>query len=155
SALIQSAAAGDGAALGSLWQRHSPRLRRMIMLRLDHRLRRRVDPSDILQEAYIDLAERLPDYARERPMPIFLWIRLVAVQRLMQVHRRHLGTALRDAGREVSLHPGAPLPASSASLAAQLLGRFTSASQAAARAEQRLRLEQALNAMDAVDREII
>jgi RNA polymerase sigma-70 factor (ECF subfamily) len=127
----------------------------MIRLRLDRRLRRRVDPSDILQEAYIDLAERLPDYARERPMPIFLWIRLVAAQRLMQVHRLHLGTALRDAGREVSLHAG-PLPqASSASLAAQLLGRFTTASQAAARAEQRLRLEQALNTMDAIDREII
>jgi RNA polymerase sigma-70 factor (ECF subfamily) len=127
----------------------------MIVLRLDRRLRRRVDPSDVLQEAYIDLAERLPQYARERPMPIFLWIRLVTIQRLMQVHRHHLGTAQRDAGREVSLHPGGPLPASSASLAAQLLGRFTSASQAAARAERRLRLEQALNAMDAIDREII
>jgi RNA polymerase sigma-70 factor (ECF subfamily) len=88
-------------------------------------------------------------------MPIFLWVRLVAAQRLMQVHRRHLGTAGRDAGREVSLH-ASPLPqASSASLAAQLLCHFTSASQAAARAERRLRLEQALNTMDAIDREII
>jgi RNA polymerase sigma-70 factor (ECF subfamily) len=155
SELIRSAAAGDGAALASLWQRHCPRLRRMIQLRLDRRLRRRVDPSDILQEAYIDLAARLPDYARERPMPIFLWIRLVATQRLIQVYRRHLGTAQRDAGREISLHNG-PLPqASSASLAAQLLGHFTSASQAAARAEQRLRLEEAINTMDAIDREII
>jgi RNA polymerase sigma-70 factor (ECF subfamily) len=155
SELIRCAADGDGAALASLWERHLPRVRQMIQLRLDRRLRRRVDPSDILQETYIDLADRLPDYARERPMPIFLWIRLVAAQRLMQVHRLHLGTALRDAGREVSLHAG-PLPqASSASLAAQLLGHFTSASQAAARAEQRLRLEQALNTMDAVDREII
>jgi RNA polymerase sigma-70 factor (ECF subfamily) len=127
----------------------------MIRLRIDRRLRRRVNPSDILQEAYLDLADRLPDYARDRPMPIFLWVRLVAVQRLMQVHRRHLGTAQRDARREVSLH-ASPLPkASSASLAAQLLGHFTSASQAAARAERRLRLEQALNAMDAIDREII
>jgi RNA polymerase sigma-70 factor, ECF subfamily len=155
SELIRFAAAGDGAALASLWERHRPRLRQVIQLRLDRRLRRRVDPSDVLQEAYIDLAVRLPDYARERPMPIFLWIRLVTVQRLMQVHRLHLGTALRDAGREVSLQAG-PLPqASSASLAAQLLGRFTSASQAAVRAEQRLWLEQALNTMDAIDREII
>src|SRR5262249_54274963 len=83
------------------------------------------------------------------------WIRLVAAQRLMQVHRRHLGTALRDAGREVSLHRGAPLTASSASLAVQLLGRFSSASQAAVRDEQRLRLDQAINTMDAIDREII
>lgn len=88
-------------------------------------------------------------------MPIFLWIRLVAVQRLIEVHRRHLCTGLRDAGREVSLHSGAIAQASSASLAAQLLGRFTSASQAAVRAEQRLRLEQALNTLDGIDREII
>jgi RNA polymerase sigma-70 factor (ECF subfamily) len=155
SELLRSAAAGDDPALASLWQRHRPRLRRMIQLRLDRRLRRRVDPSDILQEAYIDLAARLPDYARERPMPIFLWIRLVVGQRLTQVHRRHLGTARRDAGREVPLHSGALPQASSASKAAQLVGRFTSASRAAARAEQRLRLEQALDDMDAIDREII
>jgi RNA polymerase sigma-70 factor (ECF subfamily) len=112
SALIRSAAAGDGAALGALWQRHRPRLRQMFQLRLDRPLRRRVDPSDVLQEAYIDLADRLPDYARERPMPISLWIRLVTARRLMQVHRRHLGTAQRDVGREVSLHPRAgPKPA--------------------------------------------
>jgi RNA polymerase sigma-70 factor (ECF subfamily) len=155
SALIQRAAVGDGAALASLWQRHRPRLRQMIQLRLNRRLRSRVDPSDVLQEAYLDLAARLPDYARDRPMPIFLWIRLVAAQRLMQVHRRHLGTARRDAAREVSLHTGALPRASSASLAAQLLGHFTTASRAAARAEQRLRLEQALDTMEAIDREII
>jgi RNA polymerase sigma-70 factor (ECF subfamily) len=154
-ALIRSAAAGDGAALASLWQRHRPRLRRMIQFRLDRRLRSRVDPSDILQEAYLDLAARLPDYARDRPMPVFLWIRLVAAQRLMQVHRLHLGTARRDAAREVSLAPGALAGAGSASIAAQLLGHFTSPSQAVARAEQRLRLDQALNALDAIDREII
>jgi RNA polymerase sigma-70 factor (ECF subfamily) len=153
--LLGSAAAGDSAALASLWQRYRPQLRQMIQLRLDRRLRRRVDPSDILQEAYLDLADRLPNYARERPMPIFLWIRLVTAQRLMQVHRSHLGAALRDAGREVSLHSGALRRGGSASLAAQLMGNVTSASQAAARAEQRLRLEQALNAMDAIDREII
>jgi RNA polymerase sigma-70 factor (ECF subfamily) len=154
-ALIRSAAAGDGAALASLWQRHRPRLRRMIQLRLDRRLRSRVDPSDILQEAYIDLAARLPDYARDRPMPIFLWIRLVAAQRLMQVHRLHLGTARRDAAREVSLAPGASAGAGSALIAAQLLDHFTSPSGAVARAEQRLRLEWALDSLDAIDREII
>jgi RNA polymerase sigma-70 factor (ECF subfamily) len=88
-------------------------------------------------------------------MPIFLWCRLVTAQRLMQVHRRHLGSALRDAGREISLDRGASPQASSASLAAQLLGHFISASKAAARAEQRLRLEEALNSKDEIDREII
>jgi RNA polymerase sigma-70 factor (ECF subfamily) len=155
SELIGGAAAGDNGALAALWERHRDRLRQMIRLRLDRRLQSRVDPSDVLQEAYLDLAARLPDYARDRAMPIFLWLRLIAGQRLMQVHRRHLGTELRDAGREISIHHGAMPQASSASLAARLLGHFTTASQAAVKAERRLRLQQAINEMDHIDREII
>jgi RNA polymerase sigma-70 factor (ECF subfamily) len=155
SGLIHLAAAGENGALAALWQRHYARLRRMIRLRLDHRIQSRVDPSDILQDAYVDLSDRLPNYERDRPMPIFLWLRLVAGQRLMQVHRRHLGAAARNAGREISLQHGALPQASSASLAAQLLGRITSASQAAMRAERQLVLQRTLNGMDPIDREII
>jgi RNA polymerase sigma-70 factor (ECF subfamily) len=153
--LLRRAAAGDAAALASLWERHRARLRQMVRLRLDRRLQGRVDPSDVLQDAYLDLAARLPDYARERPMPTYLWLRLVTGQRLAQVHRQHLGAALRDAGREVSLYRGALPQASSASLAAQLLGRFTTASQAAVRAERQLQLQEVLNSMDPLDREIL
>ena len=153
--LIRRAAGGDAGALAQLWDRHRGRLRRMVALRLDRRLQGRVDPSDVLQEAYLDLSDRLPDYARDRPIPAYLWLRLVAGQRLMQVHRRHLGAAMRDAGREVSLHRGPLPPASSASLAAHLLGRVTSVSEAAVRAERRLQLQEALNAMDPTDREIL
>jgi RNA polymerase sigma-70 factor (ECF subfamily) len=85
----------------------------------------------------------------------FLWLRLVVGERLAQLHRHHLGTHLRDAGREVSLYRG-PMPvASSAALAAQLLGRHTSPTQAAVRAERLLRLQEALNSLDAIDREIL
>ena len=153
--LLRRAAAGDQAALPALWERHRARLRRMVRLRLDRRLQGRVDPSDILQEAYLDLADRLPDYARDRPMPTYLWMRLVTGQRLAQVHRQHLGAAMRDAGREVSLYRGALPQASSASLAAQLLGRFTTASQAAIRAERQLQLQEILNGLDEMDREIL
>ena len=153
--LLRRAAAGDEAALAALWERHRARLRQMVRLRLDRRLQGRVDPSDVLQDAYLDLAARLPDYARERPMPTYLWLRLVTGQRLAQVHRQHLGTAMRNAGREVSLYRGALPQASSASLAAQLLGRFTTASQAAIRAERQLRLQEVLNGLDAMDREIL
>src|SRR6516162_5354705 len=120
--LLRRAAAGVQAALGALWERHRARLRPMVRLRLDRRLQGRVDPSDVLQDAFLDLAARLPDYARDRPMPTSLWMRLVAGQRLAQVHRQHLGAAMRDAGRDVSLVRGALPQASSASLAAQLLG---------------------------------
>jgi RNA polymerase sigma-70 factor (ECF subfamily) len=153
--LICLAASGDEGALAALWDRHRARLKQMVRLRLDRRLQSRVDPSDVLQEAYLDLVDRLADYARNLPMPTYLWLRLVTGQRLMQIHRRHLGTAARDAGREVSLYAGALPQASSASLAAQLLGDFTTASQVAARAERQLMLQQALNGMDQVDREII
>ena len=155
-ALIRRAAAGDREALAVLFHRHRKRLRQMVWLRLDRRLQGRVAPSDVLQEAFLDLVEKLPEYARQRSeIPLFLWLRLVTGERLLRVHRQHLGTAMRDAGREVSLHRGALPQASSVSLAAQLLGRYTSASQAIIRAEVQLQLQQALNGMDPTDREII
>jgi RNA polymerase sigma-70 factor (ECF subfamily) len=153
--LLVRAARGDREALAALWERHRKRLRQMVRLRLDRRLQGRVDPSDVLQEAYIDMAERLPEYVRDRAFTTYLWLRLVTGQRLMQIHRRHLGTAMRDAGREVSLYRGALPQASSISLAAQLLGRFTTASRAAIRAERQLQLQAVLNGMDPMDREIL
>lgn len=154
-ALLQRAEQGDTRALAELFDRDRKRLRQMVRLRLDRRLQGRVDPSDVLQDAFIDVAEQLPSYLARRDMPFFLWLRLVAGQRLMRVHRQHLGTAMRDAGREVSLYRGALPQASSVSLAAQLLGRFTTASQAAHRAERQLQLQLAVNGLDEIDREII
>jgi RNA polymerase sigma-70 factor (ECF subfamily) len=154
-ALIRRAADGNQAALAELYSGYRKRLRQMVRLRLDRRLQGRVDPSDVLQEAYLDVAEQLPHYLKKPEMPFFLWLRLVAGQRLMRIHRQHLGAAMRDAGREVSLYRGAMPQASSVSLAAQLLGRITTASQAAIRAEIQVQLQQALNGMDAIDREII
>src|SRR5207253_265350 len=76
-------------------------------------------------------------------------------RKLHALHRHHLGTRMRDARREVSLHTG-PLPqASSVSLAAQLLGRLTTPSHAAVRAEQQIRIQEALNGMDPIDREVL
>jgi RNA polymerase sigma-70 factor (ECF subfamily) len=153
--LMHRAAGGDEAALAELFGHYPKRLRQLVRLRLDRRLQGRVDPSDVLQEAYLDVAQQLPHYLGKPEMPFFLWLRLVAGQRLMRVHRQHLGAAMRDAGREVSLYRGALPQASSVSLAAQLLGRFTTASQAIVRAEVQLQLEAALNGIDPIDREII
>ncbi len=153
--LIRRASEGDDAGLAELFGRHRKRLRQMVRLRLDCRLQGRIDPSDVLQEAYLDVAHLLPHFLGKRDMPFFLWLRLVAGQRLMRIHRKHLGAAIRDAGREVSLYRGALPQASSASLAAQLLGHFTPASQALSRAEVQLEIQAALNAMEPIDREII
>jgi RNA polymerase sigma-70 factor (ECF subfamily) len=153
--LIEQLAEGNQQALAELFGRYRDRLRQMVKLRLDRRLQGRVDPSDVLQEAYLDVATRIREYAANPSMPFFLWLRFLAGQRLQVIHRRHLGTKMRDVGQEVSLHHG-PLPqASSVSLAAQLLGRFTSPSLAAVRAEMQLRLQEALNNMDALDREVL
>jgi RNA polymerase sigma-70 factor (ECF subfamily) len=153
--LIGRAAQGDQRAWSDILERHRARLRRMIALRLDRRLQGRVDPSDVLQEACLDAARRLPEYLRDPAMPFYLWLRFLAAQRLQEQHRRHLGAAARDAGREVSLHRG-PLPgATTAALADHLLGRQTSPSQAAVRAERRVRLQEALNSLEPVDREVL
>lgn len=153
--LLARAAAGDAAALGSLLNRDRDRLRRMVALRLDRRLAGRVDPSDVIQEAQLEAAERLGEYVANPCMPFFLWLRLITGQRLAGVHRHHLGAKMRAAGREVALYRG-PLPeATSAALAARLLGHATRPSEAAVRAEVKVRLQEALNSMDPLDREVL
>jgi RNA polymerase sigma-70 factor (ECF subfamily) len=152
---LRRLAAGDQQALADLFARYRDRLRRMVKLRLDRRLQGRVDASDVLQEAYLDVASRAAEYAARPTMPFFLWLRFLTGQRLLMVHRQHLGTRMRDAGQEVSLYRGALPQASSVSLAAQLLGRMTSPSLAAVRAEMQLKLQEALNSMDPIDREVL
>ncbi len=153
--LIQRALAGEEAALVELFDEHRPRLRRMVDLRMDHRLHARVDASDVLQEAYIDLAQRLPEYAKQQKYPFFLWLRLVTGQRLAQVHRKHLGAAMRNVDLEVSLYRKAMPQVSTFFLASRLIGQFTSVSQKAMRAEMQVKLQEVLNTMDPNDREVL
>lgn len=153
--LLNRARAGDPAALDAIFSQHRERLRRMVEIRLDRRLQARVDASDVIQEAYVDVVGRLQEYLHDPRLPLFLWLRLVVGDRLMKVHRQHLGAQLRAAGREVALYRDALPIASSAALAAQLLGKYTSPTQAAVRAERMLRLQDALNSLDAIDREIL
>lgn len=153
--LILRAANADQSALGELFHQHHDRLQRMIRLRLDHRLQGRLDPSDVLQEAYLEYARALPEYVKNPQAPFYLWLRCITGRKLRALHRAHLGTRMRDAGREISLHQGALPEASSVSLAAQLLGRFTTPSQAVLRAELQLRIQDALSEMEPLDREVL
>src|SRR6516162_1899560 len=153
--LLDRAAAGDPEAWRALFDRDRERLRRMVALRMDRRLQGRIDPSDVIQEAHIEAMTRLPEYLRQPDMPFFLWLRLIVGQRLTLLHRRHLGAQVRDAGREIGLYHGALPAATSAALAARLLGHVTHPSEAAVRAERKIRIQTALNAMDQLDREIL
>ncbi len=154
-ALIAQAVRGDQQAANTLFARFHDRLLKMIRLRMDRRLNGRVDSEDILQEAYLDASQRLPDFAAHPPSSFFLWLRFLAAQKLIDAQRHHLGVDKRNAALEVSLYRK-PMPeATSASLAAQLLGRLTSPSLAAIRAETQLKVQEVLNAMDPIDREVL
>src|SRR5437764_299391 len=99
--LLRAAAGGDGECWGLLLSRHEDRLRRMVALRMDQRLRGRLDPSDVVQEAYLEAAEHRDEYLKHPALSFFLWLRGIAGNKLRELHRHHLGTRMRDAGREV------------------------------------------------------
>ncbi len=153
--LLEAARRGDQQAVGALLEMYRDRLLRVVAFRIDRRLAGRVDPADVLQEAYLEAVTRLPEFFSQQKMPFFLWLRFLTVQKLIAIHRHHAGVKARDVHREISLYSG-PLPgASSVDLAARLLGKLTSPSQAATRAELRMRLEEALNALEPIDREVL
>ncbi len=152
---LRRGVAGDREALAEVWEMYRERLRKLIRLRMDRRLQGRIDPSDVLQEAFVDFATRAAEYVDDPSMPFYLWLRFLTGQRLQLLHRHHLGAQMRDAGREVSLHRGAMPQATSISLAAQLLGRFTSVTRAVQRAEMQVILQDAINSLDPLDREIL
>jgi RNA polymerase sigma-70 factor (ECF subfamily) len=146
---------GDQHALAELFTHHREALKRLVCWRLDRRLSSRVDPSDVLQEVYIDAARRVRGYLDRPTMPFALWLRLLAGRRVLELHRQHLGAKMRDATLEISLEHGQWPSASPECLAAQLTGQLTSPSQAALRAEREARLVEALNRMDPLDREVL
>ncbi len=146
---------GDERALTELFARHRERLRRMIRLRLDRRLQGRIDSSDVLQDAYLEVARRAGEYLSQPAMPPYLWLRFLTSQTLLSLHRHHLKVQMRDAGQEVSLRRRATPQANSACLAEMLLGRLTSPTRAARRAEMQRKLQEILNAMEPLDREVL
>jgi RNA polymerase sigma-70 factor, ECF subfamily len=154
-ALTQRLRTGDPAAAGELFAVCRDRLKRMVRLRLDRRLQGRLDASDVLQEAFLDVQSKAADFAVKPEMAAYLWLRLIVAERLLVLHRHHLGTQMRDAAHEVSLCRGGLPAASTHSLANLLLGRLTSPTQAAIRAERQLQLQEALNGMEPLDREIL
>jgi RNA polymerase sigma-70 factor (ECF subfamily) len=109
----------------------------------------------VVQEAYLEAVTRLPEYLRQPAMPFFLWLRFLTAQKLLILHRHHLGVKGRDVRREVSLYNGLAPEASSAALVAHLVGHQTGPSQAAQRAEMQARLQAALEEMEPIDREVL
>lgn len=153
--LLVQAAAGDESATNTLYQMYHDRLLKMLRLRMDPRLKGRVGAEDLLQETWIVACRRLTEYIDDPPMSFYLWLRFLATQKLTDAMRHHLGTQKRDVSREVTLHRGGLPEATSMLLASQLLGRLTSPSLAAVRAETQRKVQDVLNDMDSIDREVL
>jgi RNA polymerase sigma-70 factor (ECF subfamily) len=153
--LVEQAAAGNDQAWAELLARHRGRLRRMVEVRMDRRLQGRVDASDIIQEACLVASKQLPEYAASPSLPFYLWLRWIAARRLIDQQRRHLASQVRGVNREVVLYQG-PFPeARSDQLSARLEGCLPTPSQEAIRSEQSIALQEALNALEPIDREIL
>lgn len=152
--LLALAANGDGDAWGTLLTAHQERLTRMVAFRMDPRLRGRVDAADVVQEAFVEASAHREAYLRTPTAPVFLWLRGVVSNKLLEVHRHHLGTRMRDATRESPLNAWQGSD-DTAALCAHLIGRLTSPSVAAVRDEIKMRLAQALDKMDSTDREVL
>ena len=133
---------------------HRPRLRRMVSFRMDRRIQQRVDPSDVVQEAYLEAINRIDEYLADPQVPLYVWLRFITHQKMIQVQQHHLGVQARDPRREYSLQRHYS-NATSAAIAAHLVGADDTPALAAVKAEMRRRLEDALNGLDEIDREVL
>src|SRR5579859_1656551 len=152
--LLRRAEDGDAQARQAVLVRHRNRLKHMIAVRLDPRLAARVDPSDVVQEALLDAARGLDDYLRQRPVPFYPWLRQLAWDCLIELHRRHLHAKRRSVKREQPLAPHLS-DESAMQLADRVLARQSSPSDRAMRNELRARIRAALDHLGERDREVL
>ena len=148
--------AGDQSALGPVFEMLRPRLRAAIRLRVNRRVRRREDESDILQEAYFAAANDFPRYAAAPRVPVYMWLKGLVEQRMIDAHRKHLSCQKRALGREISIHRDGVADATSTfSIANQIVDDLTSPSIQASKAELRMILQTVLEKLEPIDQEII
>src|SRR5262245_60640887 len=153
--LLERARQGDELAVGALLQLHRARLRRMVSLRLDDRLRGRVDEEDVLQDVFLEAVNRIQEHMRTPTMPFYLWLRFLTIQRMQALCRENLGIQKRDVRKEWPMDAAPYSAATSKALAAHLVGKWTTPSEALLRADLKARLRNALDTMDTLDREVI
>jgi len=155
SRLVAQLRGGEDKALAELFSHYRDRLKRIVRFRLDYRLAGRISESDVIQESYLSASKRADHYRGKPEMPFFVWLRLIVNQQLVNLHRQHLQAEMRDARREISIDQPAVSPHTSLAMAAHLVGQATSPSRAFSRVECIATLEEALNQMEPIDREVI
>jgi RNA polymerase sigma-70 factor, ECF subfamily len=150
---VRSSQLIDEQSLFDLFNHHRPSLRRMVEMRLDSRLRARIDPSDVLQEAFIDISNRVQDYNANPTMPVYVWLRFLIEQRLHALYRTHLGAQKRDVRVELPLHGGSPGVTSV--VAERLIAQLSTPSTAVRREERCDQLAAALAQLTEADQEVL
>ena len=153
--LLDMARGGDAGARGALLERHREALRRMVGLRMDPVLRRRLDASDIVQDVLVEADRRLAEYLAAARMPFHLWLRYLARDHLIDAHRRHRTAARRSLDREQPLDGGDHDAESAADLAALIADRELTPAAAATHHELEQRFHAAIEMLDEPDREVI
>jgi RNA polymerase sigma-70 factor (ECF subfamily) len=147
--LLERAGAGDAGALGELIARHRDAVRRFVELRMDPKVRGRIDASDVVQEAHLEAVRRIEDYLARRPMPFHLWLCRTAYENLIRLRRQHVEAAARAVGREN------PMPDRSSVLIARQVLSGIAPDRLAEEAELAGRVHDALAQLDEVDREVL
>ena len=144
---------GGQTALASLFSTYRARLKRL-SFRLDPRIRGRVDAADILQEAFLEVSMRLQSFLDSTDASFFFWLRQQTLQTLVDAHRREFRQK-RDVNREIHFASTGTSDGTSVSIAQFLIGQLTSPSQVAVKAEEMQWLQEALNSMNELDREVL
>jgi RNA polymerase sigma-70 factor (ECF subfamily) len=152
--LVRRAGQGEEPAMRALLERHRARLARMVQVRMDPRVRARLDPSDVVQETLVAASKKMENYLARRPLPFYPWLRQIAWEKLVHLHDRHLRAAKRSVAREQFFRPGIS-DESALELAGRFVGAASSPSAAALRNELRDRVRRALDCLTADDRELL
>ena len=152
--LVELALDGNERAMTMLLDKHRAQLQHLVSLRMDRRIQGRVDAADIVQDALIDAARRLSEFRDQNKMGFYVWLRWITSERLLNTHRRHLGSQIRDAKREVPIDRQEP-DATPIALSQQLAGRLTSPTKVVARRELQMAIENVLEQLDPDDRAIL
>jgi RNA polymerase sigma-70 factor, ECF subfamily len=149
--LVRRAAAGETRGWSNLVGRYRSRLQRMVAVRLDRRMQCRLNASDVVQEACMEASEHLAGYVRDPRMPFGIWLRAITTNKLLELHRHHLGAQMRNAAREIRID----CPKEDGSMADFVAANHTGPSEAAIRTELKVCLDEALKNMEPMDREVL
>lgn len=148
---LEQAVAGKQESWNTLVSQQRDRLRRLVAFRMDDRLQGRIDPSDVIQEAMIEAWQRLPEFAKEQKVPLFVWLRTLTLQRLGMLRRTHIERSKRTVNREVDIQQDD----SSSAMAIALIDSAISPSSVVQRQEILGHIQERLVGMDPIDREVL